>query len=90
VVVKRLLDDQAQGNLVLAVIKGSAVNQDGRSATLTAPNGPLQEEVIFTALQEAEVAGTDVGVTVGYVETHGTGTSLGDPIEVGALRAVYG
>ena len=86
VVLKRLSDATAAQNRVLAVVKGSAVNQDGRSASLTAPNGPSQEEVIATALQEAQVSPLDVE----YVETHGTGTSLGDPIEVGALKAVYG
>ena len=86
VVLKRLSDAVAAQDRVLAVVKGTAVNQDGRSASLTAPNGPSQEEVIATALQEAQVSPTDVE----YVETHGTGTALGDPIEVGALKAVYG
>ncbi|MBM4057354.1 MAG: acyltransferase domain-containing protein, partial [Planctomycetes bacterium] len=86
VALKRLSDATAAQGRVLAVVKGTAVNQDGRSASLTAPNGPSQEEVIATALQEAQVSPTDVE----YVETHGTGTALGDPIEVGALKAVYG
>ncbi|EWM20016.1 polyketide synthase [Nannochloropsis gaditana] len=83
VVLKRLSDATAAGDRVLAVVRGSGVNQDGRSASLTAPNGPSQEEVILTALQEAQVSPLDVE----YVETHGTGTALGDPIEVGALKA---
>jgi acyl transferase domain-containing protein len=86
VVLKGLSDAKAQGDRVLAIIKGTAVNQDGRSATLTAPNGPSQEQVIALALEEAGVSPTDVE----YVETHGTGTALGDPIEVGALKAIYG
>ena len=86
VVLKRLSDAVAAQDRVLAVMRGTAVNQDGRSASLTAPNGPSQQEVIATALQEAQVSPTEVG----YVETHGTGTALGDPIEVGALKAVYG
>ena len=68
------------------MIRGSAVNQDGRSGGITAPNGLAQQEVIREALQNAGVTPLEVD----YVETHGTGTSLGDPIEVGALSAVYG
>ena len=86
-VLKRLSDAVAAQDRVLAIVKGSAVNQDGRRVRAqTAPNGPAQQEVIATALQEAQVSPLDVE----YVETHGTGTALGDPIEVGALKAVYG
>ena len=67
-------------------IVGSAINQDGRSNGLTAPNGPAQEAVIREALRRSGVRGS----TVGYLECHGTGTSLGDPIEAGALAAVFG
>ncbi|RYZ47136.1 MAG: amino acid adenylation domain-containing protein, partial [Myxococcaceae bacterium] len=86
VVLKRLGDALADGDPVLAVIRGSAVNQDGRSASLTAPNGLAQEAVIRQAL---EVAGLE-GREVDYVECHGTGTSLGDPIEIEALKNVLG
>ena len=86
VVLKRLVDASADGDNILAVIRGSAVNQDGRSSGLTVPNGSAQQEVIRDALRNANVEPREVG----YVETHGTGTSLGDPIEVHALNAVYG
>jgi acyl transferase domain-containing protein len=86
VVLKRLSDALADGDLVRAVIAGTAVNQDGRSAGLTVPNGPAQEAVLRAALAAAGLAPSEVD----YVEAHGTGTALGDPIEVGALAAVYG
>ncbi|WP_233587255.1 non-ribosomal peptide synthetase/type I polyketide synthase [Corallococcus sp. CA049B] len=86
IVLKRLSDAVADGDEVLAVIRGTAVNQDGRSASLTAPNGLAQEAVIRQALKVAGLEGRDVD----YVECHGTGTSLGDPIEVGALKSVLG
>jgi len=86
VVLKRLADARRDGDNVLAVVKGSAVNHDGRAAGLTVPNGSAQEQVIRSALAEARLEPADVG----YVECHGTGTRLGDPIEVRALGAVYG
>jgi acyl transferase domain-containing protein/ubiquinone/menaquinone biosynthesis C-methylase UbiE len=86
VVLKRLADAVADGDTVLAVVLGSAVNQDGRSSGLTAPNGPAQEAVIRDALARARVEPHEVG----YVESHGTGTVLGDPIEVRALASVLG
>jgi amino acid adenylation domain-containing protein len=85
-VLKRLRDAEADGDEVLAMIRGTAVNQDGRSASLTAPNGLAQEAVIRQALAVAGLEGRDVD----YVECHGTGTPLGDPIEVEALRNVLG
>jgi acyl transferase domain-containing protein len=81
VVLKRLPDAVAAGDRVLAVLRGSAVNQDGRSNGLTVPNGRAQEAVIARALADAGMTPADVS----YVETHGTGTALGDPIEVNAL-----
>ncbi len=85
-VLKRLSDAQRDGDRIWALIRGSAVNQDGRSTGLTAPNVLAQEALLRDALQSAQVAAGEIG----YVETHGTGTSLGDPIEVEALRAVMG
>jgi acyl transferase domain-containing protein/NADPH:quinone reductase-like Zn-dependent oxidoreductase len=86
IVCKRLADAQADGDRVLAVIRGSAVNQDGPSSGLTAPNGPAQEAVIREALARAGVAPGEVG----YLEAHGTGTQLGDPLEVQAVTRVFG
>lgn len=84
VVLERLTHALAAGHRVLGVIRGSAVNHDGRSSGLTVPSGPAQAEVVRTALAAAGIAPADVG----FVECHGTGTALGDPIEVGALRTV--
>ena len=86
VVLKRLSDAVADGDRILALIRGSAVNQDGPTAGLTVPSGPAQEDVIRRALSIGGVKAGDVG----YIEAHGTGTSLGDPIEVGSLAKVFG
>jgi len=86
IVLKRLSDALAAGDEVWAVLRGSAVNQDGASSGLTAPNGTAQRAVLRAAL---DGAGVDP-LQVGFVEGHGTGTALGDPIELGALAAVYG
>ncbi|MEU4896298.1 beta-ketoacyl synthase N-terminal-like domain-containing protein [Streptomyces sp. NPDC044780] len=86
VVLKRLSDALAARDRVLAVLHGSAVNSDGRSVGLTAPNLAAQREVLRTALADAHISASDIS----YVETHGTGTPLGDPIEVQALADVLG
>ena len=86
VVLKRLADALADNDPVLAVIRGSAVNQDGRSTAMTAPNGLAQQDVIRRALQNGQVLAEQVGC----VELHGTGTVLGDPIEVEAIAEVLG
>jgi acyl transferase domain-containing protein/NAD(P)-dependent dehydrogenase (short-subunit alcohol dehydrogenase family) len=86
VVLKLLADALRDGDRVYAVIRGTAVNQDGCTNVLTAPNGLAQQEVIRAALENAQVAPANIS----YVETHGTGTPLGDPIEVEALAEVLG
>lgn len=86
VLLKRQSDAQRDGDPILAVIRGTAINQDGKTQGLTAPNGLAQERVIQTALAHAGLE----PASISYVECHGTGTALGDPIEVRALAAAYG
>ncbi len=82
IVLARLRDALASGARVRAVIRGSAVNHDGRSSTLTAPNRHAQVHLLKTALAKAGVE----PATIAYVEAHGAGTALGDPIEADALN----
>ena len=85
VILKRLDAALANGDRIQALIRGSAVNQDGPSSGFSVPNGLAQEAVIRQALSNANV---DRG-SVGYIEAHGTGTTLGDPIEIDALARVF-
>ncbi len=86
VVLKRRRDAERDGDRILAVIRGSAISHNGYSGSLTAPSGRSQERVIREALQDARIKPADVD----YLEAHGTGTALGDPIEMGAAAAVLG
>lgn len=85
-VLQRLSTAQASGAPILAVIPGSAVNQDGASSGFTVPSGTAQQELIARALAVAGRSPDDLD----YIEAHGTGTPLGDPIELNALAAVVG
>ncbi|MFV8755922.1 type I polyketide synthase [Nannocystaceae bacterium ST9] len=83
-VLKRLSDAQRDGDRIHALLRGSAVNHDGPSGGLTVPHGPAQQRLLASALASAELGPADVD----YIEAHGTGTPLGDPIEVQAIDAV--
>ncbi|KAH7118621.1 polyketide synthase [Dactylonectria estremocensis] len=86
VLLKRLSDAQRDGDVIHAVLRGTAVNHDGRSASLTAPSGPAQQRLVRSALAAAGLQPDHVD----YIEAHGTGTKLGDPIEGTALVEVFG
>ena len=86
VVLKRLSDAEADGDRIWGVVQASAVNQNGAAAALTVPNGTAQERLFAETLSQAGIAPSDVD----YLEVHGTGSELGDPIEVRAAAAVYG
>ena len=86
VALKRLDDAVRDGDRILAVIRGSAVNHDGASNGLTAPSGPAQQQLLTSALEQSQITADEIG----YLETHGTGTRLGDPIEVAAAAEALG
>ena len=84
IALKRLNDAKADGDNVLAVVQGSAVNHDGQARTVTTPSGPAQRAMLRDALANAKLEAHQID----FVETHGTGTPLGDPIEVSAIARV--
>lgn len=84
-VLKRLSDARRAGDRVYALIRGSAVGSDGESSSLMVPNGTAQEALMHAALRAAGVRPHDIS----YIEAHGTGTPLGDPIEIGAISSVF-
>ena len=86
VVLKRLGEAEAAGDRIWGVIRGSAVRQSGTAAGLTIPSGPAQEQAIADALAQAGIEPSEVD----YLEAHGTGSAMGDPIEMHAAGAVYG
>ena len=86
VILQRLSAARRDGHRILGVIRASAVNQDGASNGFTAPSGTAQEQLLDRVLTKADLQPKEID----YIECHGTGTSLGDPIEVNAIQAVYG
>lgn len=84
-VLKPLSKALADKNEILGLVRGTAVNQDGKSHGFTAPNGPSQQAVIRKALEESGLEPSDID----YIECHGTGTDLGDPIEVQSIGEVF-
>ena len=85
VVLKRLSEAEADGDRIWGVIRGSAINHGGASTGLTVPHTPALIRVIEDALEQAGISPTDVE----YLEAHGTGTTVGDPIEIDAVSEVY-
>ena len=83
--IKTLAKAEEDGNPIYAVVKATAENHGGRVTMLTAPNPKAQAELLFEAYEKAQIDPT----TVGYIECHGTGTSLGDPIEIQALKKSF-
>jgi acyl transferase domain-containing protein/NADPH:quinone reductase-like Zn-dependent oxidoreductase len=86
ILLKRLGDALADGDAIHGLVRGSAINQDGRTSVLTAPSGLAQQAVVRAALANGAVSSDQIS----YFEAHGTGTALGDPIEVEALAEVIG
>lgn len=85
VMLKQLSKAEKDGDQIYAVIKGSAVNHGGRATSLTAPNTKAQAELIEKAWKQSKLDPS----TVTYIECHGTGTSLGDPVEINGLKKAF-
>ena len=84
VILKRAADSQRDADCVAAELIATAINHDGESQSVTAPNGRAQRDLIRRALEAGNLAGDDLD----WVETHGTGTAIGDPIELDAIETV--
>ncbi|MEO4052783.1 amino acid adenylation domain-containing protein [Solibacillus sp. CAU 1738] len=85
IVLKKLSQAKADNDSIYAIVKGVSVGQDGRTNGMTAPNGSAQKKVIMQALNQAQMKIDDID----YIETHGTGTPLGDAIEIQTLNEVF-
>src|SRR3954465_3209779 len=85
VLLKRLADAQRDGDNILAILRATSVNQDGRTSGISAPNSQSQMACIRQALKQASFSPEDID----YIEAHGTGTPLGDPIEMMALTQIF-
>lgn len=86
IVLKRLSDALANGDSIRAIIRGTAINHDGSSAGLTVPDGTAQKNLLRQAIADANIEPAQIS----YIEAHGTGTSLGDPIEIQAIGQIMG
>jgi acyl transferase domain-containing protein/thioesterase domain-containing protein/NAD(P)-dependent dehydrogenase (short-subunit alcohol dehydrogenase family)/acyl carrier protein len=86
VLLKRLSDAERDGDDILAVLRATSVNQDGRTSGISAPNSQSQIACIRDAMKQARLTPDDID----YIEAHGTGTPLGDPIEMMALAQIFG
>jgi polyketide synthase PksN len=84
-VLKRLADAERDGDHIYAVIRASAENHGGRASSLTAPNPRAQADLLIAAYRKAGINPR----TVSYIEAHGTGTPLGDPIEINGLKTAF-
>lgn len=85
IILKKLSDAEKDGDHIYGLIRGSNVNHGGKAASLTAPNPQAQKDLIVEAYTDANISPS----TVNYIEAHGTGTALGDPIEVNALKESF-
>lgn len=83
--VRRLSDAQRDGDPILAIVRGTGVNHGGHANSLTAPNTAAQAELIAGVHARAGIDASEIT----YLEAHGTGTALGDPVEVNALKSVF-
>ena len=86
VLLKPLMDAIADGDNIYAVIKGSGTNHGGTASGITVPSSVAQGDMIAACLRKAQIDPE----TIGYIEAHGTGTSLGDPIEIKGLNQAFG